>query len=148
MQELNFEEASRIGLEMLYIDLKVKKRKLAANYCRGLLALVDDWESHYKVASNCINRSAFYGYKIVENDLSEINKMVFFWKTLADEIENPRDDFYATLPEKEHTYTKENFKKLYDLLVARSYSVVDVTRRQTTDAETAAFSAIKNGEDW
>lgn len=147
MEKSNFEEASRLGLKMLYLKLKIKKRSAASEYCKGILASLDNWEEHYTVAKRAINRSSFYGYKVVEADLSEIEKMVFFWKTLANEIEHSKPDFLAALPEKCHVYTEENFKKLYELLLARSYSI-DITNRQGTDAETAAFSMIKNGEDW
>jgi len=144
----NFKDASRAGLEILYINLRLKNRKTVSKYCRDLLSLVDDWENRYKIASNCVRRSSFYGYKIVKEDLSEIDKMVFFWKRLADEIESDREDFHKYLTEKQHFYSEENFKRLYDLIASRRYSIVDATKRKEMDAETEAFSVIKNGEDW
>lgn len=105
---------NKSGLGPLYAKIEVGKRKLAIEFCKSLLFKIDNWEEYYKNAKHCINRSFFYGYSIVESDLSDIEKKVFFWKTLKEEIEINPETLYKVFPERCHSYNDDNFKKLYD----------------------------------
>lgn len=105
---------SKYGLEPVYSRFKIKKRRLAKEYCEGLLSKIDNWENLYDNAKRCVNRSFSYGYNIVESDLTEEEKMVFFWKTIKDEIEINPDTLYTIFPEKKHVFNEDNFKDLYE----------------------------------
>ena len=113
-KEDDFEIINQLGLEPLYAKNEVRKKKIAIEFCKVLLSKIDNWEEYYNNAKRCINRSFFYGYSIVESDLSDIEKKVFFWKTLIEEIESNSDTLYKVFPEKYHSYNDNNFKKLYD----------------------------------
>ena len=121
-KENDLEIVCRLGLKPVYARVESFKRKMAHEYCMGILGKIESWENAWQDAKRSFDRSAFYGRWIVENDLSETQRVVFFWKTLADEIERGSKTFYDDFPEKYHFYSEENFIKLCDWLEDQRWS--------------------------
>jgi len=121
-KENDLEIVCRLGLKPVYVKVERIKRKLAYEYCMGILGKIDDWETAWQNAKRSFDRSAFYGRWIVEADLSETQKVVFFWKKLADEIVKDSRSFYDGFPEEYHFYSEENFIKLCDWLEGQRWS--------------------------
>lgn len=112
----NFKELSKKGLAKLYYKAEKAKQDSALEQCKNILALADNWERHYNDALYCIKRSFFYGNEIIEKDLSETDKIVFFWKTLEDEIENNWETIQQVFPLNFHCYSEDNFKLLVEYI--------------------------------
>ena len=148
-EESDFDVRNKLGIEPIYRRLEVKKRKLAIEYCKAMLNKVDNWRKLYENAKRCLSRSSFYGYKIVESDLSTLEKTVFFWKVIETEIENRPKEFFEAFPESNHKYTEENFKRLYDYVLHSKHwwtKPVNISNRQSNvDGETSIMSALENG---
>ncbi len=125
-KENDLDIVCRLGLAPIYARAEVLKRKLAHDYCLGILNKIDNWESAWNDAKRCFDRSAFYGRWIVDADLSEFQRIVFFWKILADEIQKGSKAFYEGFPEKYHSYSEENFNKLCDWLESQRWSTRNI----------------------
>lgn len=121
-KENDLEIVCRLGLKPVYARAESFKRKLAYEYCMGILEKIKSWETDWRDAKRSFDRSAFYGRWIVEADLSETQRVVFFWKTLADEIERDTKSFYDAFPEEYHFYSEENFIKLCNWLEDQRWS--------------------------
>ena len=140
---------SKEGLGVLYSRLEFKKRKLAIEFCNSLLKEIDGWETHYRNAKRCVERSPFYGYKIIESDLSEIEKIVFFWNVILVELQNRPREFCRSFPEKFHRYSEDNFRKLYDYVLHSKHwwnQPISGVGLQGNDGETEIMSALSSGE--
>lgn len=117
---MSFEEMSAMGLPVIYSRLEHKKKKIAIDSCKALLSKVDNWELLYDNSKRCVQRSFSYGFDIVETDLSEREKTVFFWKTIADELETNNEAFLNLFPEGYHKYNDSTFAKLYQYVKGES----------------------------
>lgn len=147
MSESNdLESINRVGLSIIYTRAASLKRMAAIEGCNKILEQIGDWESRYKNAKRCFDRSGYYGQWIIDADLSEKDKMAFFWKTLSDAIKGNSKDFQKAFPEKYHSFNKENFEKLCIWLDSKRWSITNAVSQQETDAETIIMSALKNGE--
>lgn len=140
---------SNAGLTVLYSRLELKKRKLAVEFCNNLLKEIDGWEKLYRNAKRCVERSPFYGYKIIESDLSEIEKIVFFWNVISVELQNRPREFCRTFPEQFHRYSEDNFRKLYDYVFHSKHwwnQPISGVGGPDYDAESTIMSALSSGE--
>ena len=147
MSERNdLESINRVGLSVIYTKAASLKRKAAVEGCNKILEQIDNWESRYSNAKRCFDRSGYYGQWIIDADLSEEDKMAFFWKTLANAIKDNSKDFQEAFPEKYHSFNKENFEKLCVWLDGKRWSITSAVSQHGTDAETVIMSALKNGE--
>ena len=136
-KENDLEIVCRLGLKPVYARVEALKRELAYEYCMGILNKIEDWEIGWRDAKRSFDRSAFYGRWIVEADLSETHRFIFFWKILADEIKKGSKVFYESFPESIHYYSEENFIKLCDWLEEQRWSDRNAKTIEGIDISTA-----------
>ena len=146
IKEEDFELINKTGLGPIYARIINKKRKAAIESCKTILSMINGWEEHWLIAKRCYDRSCFYGYYIINEDLSEIQKIVLFWKKLAEELEKHEKGFEEAFPDEYHKYSNENLERLWVWCARNRYSIRNVTGIQGIDAETAIMSALENGD--
>lgn len=142
-KEKELEIVCRLGLKPVYARVEALKRELAYEYCMGILNKIEDWEIGWRDAKRSFDRSAFYGRWIVEADLSETHRIIFFWKILADEIKKDSKVFCENFPESSHYYSEENFIKLCDWLEQRRWSRRNSDTLKSFDIESAVSKILK-----
>ena len=146
IKEEDFELINKTGIGPIYARIENKKRKVAIVSCKTILSMINGWEEHWLIAKRCYDRSCFYGYNIINEDLSEIQKTVLFWKKLSEELEKHEKGFEEAFPEKYHKYSDGNLERLWEWCARNRYSVRNVTGIQGTDAETAIMSTLEHGD--
>lgn len=131
-EESNLQQECKVGLSVIYFKVKDTKKKLAVQYCEKTLKEIGEWEPYWENAKRCFRRSKTYGFRILEQDLSYKEKIVFFFKSIMDEINAHSEVFYKSFPEENHRYNDDNFRKLYDWLdyCRRSIPVKDLFANQ------------------
>lgn len=134
-KEIDLEIICRLGLGPIYTKAEILKKELSYKYCMGILEMVGEWENHYRNAERSFRRSNFYGQWIIEEDLSDIDKIVFFWKNIADNIKQGSKSFYDAFPEEYHKYSEDNFKRLIKWLYDQQWLCRNMQVLQNDDVE-------------
>ena len=145
-ENTDLEILCREGLKPVYRRIEATKYKLAHECCMAILGKIENWENHWRNASNCFSRSSFYGQHIMESNLSDTDRIVFFYKILADNISKNSKKFYSVFPEECHCFNKDNFERLCDWLNSQRWSIKSIDSSQETDDESVIMSALRNGE--
>ena len=140
-----FEDLSRIGLGPLYSRFKVMKYKAAYKYCMTLLSKIDSWEQHYERTKNWFNAPMWRRW-----ELSDLDKKVYFWKMIANNIRKRPLDFYDEFPEEYHCYTEDNYKKLCNWLDKKDERIIVTDNYHddncyNDDPESVIMGALSHG---
>lgn len=137
----NFEDLGRTGLGPIYARADGLKYKLAYKFCMALLSEVDNWEQHYARAKNWFSAPIW-----ARRELSELDKKVFFWKSIADVLNKNPEVFLKEFPEKYHCYTQDNYDKLCKWIDRKTEKIIIVNDNYSDiDEESAIMSALSHG---
>lgn len=143
-KNIDFESLSKIGLSPIYAKVDAMKCKLAYQFCMALLSSVDNWKNHYERTKNWFDAPLYARWK-----LEDIDKKVYFWKVVADNIKKRPSEFFEEFPEEYHCYTEENYTKLCEWVDKKDEKIIFVDDSYddsyNNDPESATMYSLSHG---